>query len=439
MKADFLDLFEHLQYTDVMENDLYEIIEEAHTLIKTKNKNSVPNTLRKFYECILHRCEKEGIKVVRKPARRTIKEKTQGINKNKTYIDLNSTTDIIFAKEPEFNRKIIQPFLDIVNEYSHCQDASYATIKNNEINKLIEYAINIWNWYAKKIQNLDDKYLITAKKFDLPEAQDYNVLESKIESKSNEIKVLKEQLAQTSSEIKEPEETIIEEQTEEDEPLDILLLEQDILQTINEFISDNIYCTHKTIALFLLGDRIPQTEFKKLTERELFGKYSKNKFSVFEYDMALQNLVNEEKIIQIDAYYHPFDKKMTIFDKLRINLKTKLYRITSRYKKHKTKINKRNLEIIQKAIDEEKNIELKYYKTIPNTNKKEMKIRHLKPVKMVPKENKDDIINPENKTKYTPESLYYLKAYDLDDENNKDTKNFRLDNIKSPKILNQTS
>ena len=37
MKADFLDLFEHLQYTDVMENDLYEIIEEAHTLIKTKN------------------------------------------------------------------------------------------------------------------------------------------------------------------------------------------------------------------------------------------------------------------------------------------------------------------------------------------------------------------------------------------------------------------
>ena len=96
-----------------------------------------------------------------------------------------------------------------------------------------------------------------------------------------------------------------------------------------------------------------------------------------------------------------------------------------------TKINPKYIKLIQKAIDENKKIKVKYYKSIPNTNKKEISERILEPQIMVPKESKDDIYNDSEKIKYS-EPLYYLGA--IDSKDNK-LKTFRLDGIKKPKII----
>ena len=64
MTKDFIELFEPIQDLEVSETALFSIIKEAHSLIETKNFNSVPNTLRKFYECLLYKCKDELIDIV---------------------------------------------------------------------------------------------------------------------------------------------------------------------------------------------------------------------------------------------------------------------------------------------------------------------------------------------------------------------------------------
>lgn len=386
LKKDFLELFDFLQTTEVYEPDLYELLKEADSLIKTKNRNSVPNTLRKFYECILYKCAKENVLVKwnsigSKNTYKAAKKRNEDDN-----ISVMDTTKEIFSKDRDFENKI-RSFVYNTNKYSHCEGTSYTKITKSIVYNLIERTIDIWNWYAKNIRCLDNKYIIS-EKFDIPDS--------------------------------------------DKDILDMNNLEDDILQTINEFIEDNIYCTYKTIYLFLLGDKIPQTEFKKLTERELFGKYSKNKFSASEYEMALKSLIYEEKIIQIDAYYHPFNKNMTVFDKWKINLETQLYKLKNKFLKFKIRINKKDIEILSKAIAEGKQVKLKYYKRVANTNKKEVTERILTPVAMVPKEHKDDVITSESKVLYPSETLFYLKAYQADTP---ELKTFRLDMIKCPRIL----
>ena len=412
MKQDFLILFEHLKEVDVSEHALYNLLDEAHKLIQMQFRNSVPNTCRKFYECILYRCEQENKNI-------KLKYHDEGSRKN---INLYGTSHDLFKKDSKFLKDTIKPFLEFVNKSSHCNDANYAKIKKPEIYKCIEYIIDIWNWYATDIRKLDEKYIIK-NKHELPEPIDINMINAKIESDKAKIKTLREQLAEKEAE---------QESESADLAINMETLENDIEETIKDFISKGIYCTHKTIALFLLGDRIAQTDFANLSEMELFGKYSKNKFSQFEYDLALQNLIQSERIIQVNVYFYPFDKNMNSFDKLWIKLSTKFnifYKINKKI--FKTKINQKYIDIIQKAIDENKKIKVKYYKSIPNTTKKEVTERILIPKIMVPKENKDDIYKDSAKNQYS-EQLYYLGATD---EKDNQLKTFRLDGIKNPKII----
>ena len=201
------------------------------------------------------------------------------------------------------------------------------------------------------------------------------------------------------------------------------------IKSSKKFNEEKLYCTHRTIALFLLGDRIPQTDFANLTESELFGKYSKNKFSEFEYDTALQQLILKEEIIQSGVYFNIFDKNANNFIKFLNKLKMKWNVIKINKTEFRSKINPNNIKIIQKAISENKNVKLEYYKVIANTYKTEKTIRILTPISMVPKDKKSEVYNSEQKY---AEDLYYLGAID-----NKDgkQKTFRLDGIRKPKII----
>ena len=419
MGTDFLELFKHLETVEVSEPALYKLVDEAHSLILTQHRNSVPNTLRKFYECILYKCKKEDIKLVYK--------------ENGKYLDVSGTSRKLFEKEPDVYKNTIKPFLDFVNGCSHCYDADYATVKKTELYKCIGYTIDIWNWYAQRIRNLDSSYLIRGK-YDLPEPQNLQSLEDKIKSKEAKIKDLQDKLAEYQSENKDLqdklEEVVNVQEEDEGTQLDMKELECDILQTVNEFIKDDIYCTHRTIALFLLGDRIAQTDFKNLDERELFGKYANNKFTAFEYDMALQNLINQEDIIQIGVYYHPFDKNMGLLQKWMTIIKTKLYLKFKRNNGYKTKIDKKTIDIIQKAKSQGKKISVKYYKKKPNSVNVEISDRILTPVTLVPRDKKDEI---KDETKWYTEDVYYLGAID---ENDKESgiKTFLLSGLKNPKI-----
>ena len=407
MAKDFIEFFEPIQELEVSETDLYSLIKEAHSLIETKNFNSVPNTLRKFYECLLYRCKDElrGFDFVYQEDRQS------------DIINVYKSSSKLFNDKKDFYKNVIKPFLDWTNSGSHCSGANYAARKKTEVYKNIGHVIDIWNWYAKNVRRLDNKYLIL-EKYSLPDSimDEYLNLRMKLESKEQKVQQLKEELETLKL---EEQETIID-QAE---------LEQDILTSVKKFNEEKLYCTHRTIALFLLGDRIPQTDFANLTESELFGKYSKNKFSEFEYDTALQQLILKEEIIQSGVYFNIFDKNANNFIKFLNKLKMKWNVIKINKTEFRSKINPNNIKIIQKAISENKNVKLEYYKVIANTYKTEKTIRILTPISMVPKDKKSEVYNSEQKY---AEDLYYLGAID-----NKDgkQKTFRLDGIRKPKII----
>ena len=244
---------------------------------------------------------------------------------------------------------------------------------------------------------------------------DYLKVKLKLASKEETVKQLQEELKNY-------------QQSEQEISINQDELEQDILAAVTKFNSERLYCTHRTIALFLLGDRIPQTDFANLTQSEYFGKYSKNKFSEFEYNTAIRQLIKKEEIIQSGIYFNLFDKNAGTFAKFLTKLKMKFNFIRTKTN-FKNKINKKHIQIIQKAIDEKRKIQLEYHKPIANTYETEKTIRILTPISMVPKDKKSEVYNSEHK--YT-EDLYYLGA--TDDKDGKQ-KTFLLSGIRKPKII----
>ena len=436
MAQDFIELFLMLEKYEVFEPELFRFINYTHSLIQSRHRDSVPNTLRKFYECFLYRCEEEN------PNIRIYYHD----DKNTRNINIGKTSAELFKNNKEFYKETVVPFLVFAHNGSHCKGINCANVKPPEIHKSISCLIALWNWYIEHIRPSLKDCLIKTNKFSLPEPLDNecNNLKNKLQAKENaynkikeENKLLKEQVEKisgntqeevnTAEELDTPEEA---EEINEDADANVInmdTLEDDIYNTIVLFNAKEIYCTHRTIALFLLGDRIAQTDFCNFDDEKLFKKYSVNKFSEFEYDLALKNLIEQRKIIQSNMYFIPLPENINIFTELFIKIKTKFSKIRLNKTEYTTKIDEKLVEKIQKAISENKNILVKYYKSVPNTNSFKVSKRILKPLILVPKDKFNEIENLDYSEIYAG-NLFYLRANDVNDENK--TKTFRLDKIK---------
>ena len=408
MAQDFIELFEHLNQNDVQEYKLYEFIEETDALIRADVRNAVPNTLRKFFECLLLRCEEIVVdfKMIR-------------YDEEEDHINICGSAKRLFKKSHQkFYNETIRPFLKSVNSGSHYNGIDYADITNSDLRSYIGYIVEIWNWYAKNVRELGKQYMIT-KSYGLPKSDKNEMINIKNKLASQIEKIQK--LEDENKQIKETEEFV----------MDMDVLADNIYRAIKKFNEEHLYCTHRTIALFLLGDRIAQTDFAGLSQSELFGKYAKTKFSEFEYDLAIDRLIQEERIFQSDMYFIIFDKETNALKKWFIRLKAKFNLIKINKQEYQKTINKKYLEILQKAINDKKTVKLKYLKAIPNTNKKEVSTKVLIPKILLPKDKMNEEYDLNNPPIYT-QNLYYLRAFDT---KKNEERTYRLDSIKNPKII----
>ncbi|MCR5266336.1 MAG: hypothetical protein K6E29_07060 [Cyanobacteria bacterium RUI128] len=452
MDKDFLELFSHLNTQEVYEPDMYGLVEEIHSLIRYNIKKSIPNAVRRFYECFLYRCQAES----------EVFELIYHKDKERSGVNIPRTSRALFKNDMEYYKKNVQKFISPLNNGSHWisdtdtteytydeiytsdrnkpafkkrkdrfERPGYAALKSNDQRTYVNMLINLWNWYAKNIRNLDEKYLITDT-YSLPKP--FNKI---LEDTQNELASRKDQIQDLK--------TKLEKYEEEDQPIDADSLGKDIYNTIKLFNENHIYCTHKAVAFFLLGTRIAQTEFCKLDRYEDFGKYSRNKFSEFEYDLAIQTLISQEQIVQDDVYFRIWDKNANIF----VKLYKRLTMILSRPKSTRQNINQKYVIALQKAITSHQKVRVKYTKTDRATNKSVTSVKILTPVIMVPKEsmnvleqlresfNKDnpaEIYKESEKFNFT-ENLYYLGAIDDEEKKSDEIRTYRLDGIRKVKII----
>lgn len=415
MRQDFLEICEILQDGEIQEYTIYNLIKNVHSLIRCGQKDAVPNALRKVHECLLYRCNAV------KPDEYPLVYPNDNEN---NHINIYLTTKSHFKNTTnEMKKLVVKPFLNFVNTGSHSEDVSYAPIREDEIKDNIERLIKIINWYLSKVK--DKKKSQIGLKFSLPKAETIEGLKDKITDLQNQIKQIRDELKSLKKENKklsdlteqeEPtEQTEGFEQTEEGS-VNIDVLEKDIFDTIDFFNREQIYCTHRTVAFFLFGLRINQTDFKDLSKEEKFGKYQNNKFTEYEYYTAINELLGKEKIFLNGQFFNTRNYELISNEELSKELGLQ---IVDRGEFDMISVDENVVNLLKSAIEQKKDIEFVYLKSIPNLNKASVTNRHCKPLELL-KKSPDD------------QEYYYLKAIDKDIE-----KHFRLDSITDLKIIEE--
>ncbi|MCR5262184.1 MAG: WYL domain-containing protein [Candidatus Gastranaerophilales bacterium] len=410
MKQDFLENFSVLQDVEIQEHAIYKRMEKVHTLIRYGQREAVPNALRKVYECLLYRCYEADS--------HDYPLKYFNDNSNNP-INISATTNQYFENAPkDFKLQVIRPFLNFVNAGSHTEDVSYANIKDSEIKENIQRLIKIVNWFLSAVKNKKKFQLET--KFLLPKAENIDNLKAIINDLKKQNELLRSELKQVK---KENWELITQtDKNETDEPSEVFEetnegsvnldeLEKDIFDTVNFFNLENIYCTHRTIAFFLFGLRINQTDFKDLSKEINFGKYQNNKFTEYEYNTAINELLIKEKIFLNGHFFNTRDYSIISNEELSKEMGMQIVDRDTEMLSADENI----IITLQEALEQNKDIEFVYYKTLPNLNKASVTNRHCRPIAILPKGD---------------EPYYYLKAKDGDIE-----KHFKLDSIQNLKIV----
>lgn len=413
MRQDFLEIFEVLLDGEIQEYTIYNLIKNVHSLIRCGQKDAVPNALRKVHECLLYRCN--AINPSDYPLR------YYSADYENSPINISATTKSHFRNVPnEMKNQVIKPFLNFVNSGSHSEDVSYASIREDEIKDNILRLIKIVNWYLSKVK--DKKKFQLDLKFTTPKAETTEELKARIEDLKkqneqlrNELKLLKKENKELSAlaEKEEPseQEDAFEESEEGSVNLDVL--EKDIYSVIDFFNQKNIYCTHRTVAFFLFGLRINQTDFKDLSKEENFGKYQNDKFTEYEYNMAINELLIKEKIFLNGHFFNTRNYELISNEELAKELGVQ--QVVDR-DTEMVPIDENVVKMLQSAIEQNKDIEFVYLKSIPNLNKASVTNRHCKPLELLKKSSDD-------------ENYYYLKALDGGIE-----KHFRLDCVQDLRI-----
>ena len=410
MRQDFLELFSVLQNGELQEYTIYNLVKNVHSLVRCGQKDAVPNALRKVHECLLYRCNSMN------PSDYPLKYSNDNEN---NPINISATTKNHFRNvSNEFKNQVVRPFLNFVNAGSHSEDISYASIREDEIRENILRLIKIINWYLSKVK--DKKKIQLYTKFSMPKCETIEALKARIDDLKSQNEQLRDELKQLKKEYKElsvlAEKEETEEQTDafeesEEGTVNIDELENDIFDTINFFNEDKIYCTHRTVVFFLFGLRINQTDFKHLSEEKNFGKYQNNKFTEYEYNTAIQELLNKEKIFLNGHFFNTKDYSIISNEDLSKEMGMQIVDRDTEI----LPIDENTVKTIQSAIEQNKEVEFVYLKSIPNLNKASVTNRHCKPLALLSKNN---------------EELYYLKAQDGENE-----KHFRLDSVQDLKIV----
>ena len=412
MRQDFLEIFEILQDGEIQEYTIYNLVKNVHSLIKCGQKDAVPNALRKVHECLLYRCN--AVNSYDYPL------KYSNDNKN-SHINIYATTSSHFRNATnEMKNQVVKPFLNFANAGSHSEDVSYANIREDEIKENILRLVKIVNWYLLKVK--DKKKCQLELKFSIPKAETIEDLKVKIENlrKQNDqlrtdLKLLKKENKELSAMVEKEEPTeqidVFEENEEGSVNLDIL--EKDIFDTVDFFNREQIYCTHRTVVFFLFGLRINQTDFKDLTKEEKFGKYKNNKFTEYEYNTAINELLVEEKIFLNGHFFNTKNYEIISNEDLSKELGLQIVDRESDI----ISIDENIINVLQSAIEQNKDVEFVYLKSIPNLNKASVTNRHCKPLELL-KKTPDD------------QEFYYVKAQDDNIE-----KRFRLDSILDLRII----
>lgn len=410
MRQDFLELFSVLQDGELQEYTIFNLVKNVHSLVRCGQKDAVPNALRKVHECLLYRCNSIN------PSDYPLKYSNDNEN---NPINISATTKNHFRNvSNEFKNQVVRPFLKFVNAGSHSEDVSYASIREDEIRENILRLIKIINWYLSKVK--DKKKFQLDTKFSMPKCETIEALKARIDDLKSQNEQLRDELKQLKKEYKElsvlAEKEEPEEQTDafeesEEGTVNIDELENDIFDTINFFNEDKIYCTHRTVVFFLFGLRINQTDFKDLSKEKNFGKYQNNKFTEYEYNTAIQELLNKEKIFLNGHFFNTKDYSIISNEDLSKEMGLQIIDRDTEI----LPIDENTVKTIQTAIEQNKDIEFVYLKSIPNLNKASVTNRHCKPLALLSKND---------------EEFYYLKAQDGETE-----KHFRLDSVQDLKIV----
>ena len=408
MSEDFLEIFAKLQDKEVQEIHIYNLIKNVHSLIKCGQTNAVPNALRKVHEYLLYRCNAIDSDIY------PLKYSNDNDNNR---INISATTNSHFRNATkEMKNQIVKPFLNFVNTGSHSGDCeSYAATKKDEIRENIARLIKITNWFLADVKG-KNKFQLT-EKFNLPQTETTEELKARIEDLKKQNEQLRNKLKLLEKENKElstladKEETA--EQTDafeesEEGSVNLDVLEKDIFSVIDFFNRENIYCTHRTVVFFLFGLRINQTDFKDLSKEENFGKYQNNKFTEYEYNTAIQELLNKDKIFLNGHFFNTRNYELISNNELAKELGVP--QIVDR-DTELISADENIVKILQAAIEQNKDIEFVYLKSIPNLNKAAVTNRHCKPLELLKKSSDD-------------REYYYLKALDNGIE-----KHFRLDSV----------
>lgn len=413
MRQDFLEIFSTLLEGEVQEYTIYKLVENVHSLIKSGHKDSIPNALRKVHECMLYRCNSIS------PSDYPL---VYYFDNEKSNINISATTRSHFRNiTNEFKHKTLRPFLTFVNTGSHSEDVSYASIKEDEIKDNILRLIQIINWYLSKVKGLKNFQLET--KFSLPKVVKIEDLELKNENLKKQLEEVRNELRLLKKTEKELRESITTDNFQEEETLDKIeegivnldILEKDVFDAIDFFNKEKIYCTHRTVVFFLFGLRITQTDFKDLSKAENFGKYQDNKFTEYEYDTVLNNLLGKERVFLNGHFLTTRDYSKISNEDLAKELGVE--KIVDR-EEDLIPVDENIIQILQSAIEQNKNVRFVYLKSIPNLNKASVKARLCKPLLL--------------KTKSNDNEFYYLRAKALNEDIEK---SFRLDSIQELKII----
>lgn len=418
MRQDFLDIFSVLQDGELQEYTIYNLVKNVHSLIKCGQKNAVPNALRKVHECLLYRCNAIN------PSDFPLKYS----NDNESgHINISATTRNHFRNVPnELSKNVVKPFLYFVNAGSHTEDVVYGEIREEEIKENISRLIKIVNWFLSKVK--DKKKFQLDEKFRMPKSETIEDLKAKLndikmqnDELRSSLKLLQKENKELSALADKPEINDDTDVFEEDDEYIVNLdeLENDIFDTISFFNQEQIYCTHRTVVFFLFGLRINQTDFKDLTKEKNFGKYQDNKFTEYEYNMAINELLVKDKIFLNGHFFNTRDYSNISNEELSKELG--LEEIVDRDTEI-IPIDNNIVNTLKSSIEQNKEVEFVYLKSIPNLNKAYVTHRHCKPVKLTTKNSNDD-------------ELYYLKAIDLNDEDCISPKTFRLDSIQDVRIV----